>query len=579
MGVEEQTSSEVVAPQRLEKKTSGRRSAQFGCQRRIVGPAACLSNPNDQIPGDGLRNLSHFGIYFETSRRARPRRMAVLLLLLLGHFAAAHLGFGTSNDGKLNLDCTKDDEKIFCQLEAKECSEYNLTLQDHYDSLEELCPLQPCNSEKCCCFWTFISFEDIFTAKVRRDGKELEEKNISPTEIKPKAPTIESVTESNGKLKVRWKTNTKKWLEKDLTAEITFTKKGDPKKVYKATSPTMENGLQYYAISSEDLDSDTTYMISVRSFSKLSGKLSDSSNEWEFTTSLVWGLILGLSVFAVILSAFMFCCYCLFLFRSKEQERINNDRRISKELTSPELLEALQKPSIRVFPSLKELVSVSLSPGTVDEQGSGLSDIFNHTYSLFLPNFSGEKKTEMLSVFECSSDTSNTVNDPDRQTCLFPAQDTSFVPTKMSYQPCKADRWIFSPSEGSTILSDTNRNIVDDEFEMFGEKALRLGFPFHDFQAVPFQVDYQPVPGETEQPDVLMTEKLNNDTRHLLNKCPGETFNKVPQPCFNPITAGFINNTQNPQGHPGLLPPFLPMPPADSTMKVIIPTYQSVFLD
>ncbi|XP_037835718.1 uncharacterized protein il4r.2 isoform X4 [Kryptolebias marmoratus] len=568
MGVEEQTSSEVVAPQRLEKKTSGRRSAQFGCQRRIVGPAACLSNPNDQIPGD---------------------------------------------DGKLNLDCTKDDEKIFCQLEAKECSEYNLTLQDHYDSLEELCPLQPCNSEKCCCFWTFISFEDIFTAKVRRDGKELEEKNISPTEsFKPKAPTIESVTESNGKLKVRWKTNTKKWLEKDLTAEITFTKKGDPKKpqVYKATSPTMENGLQYYAISSEDLDSDTTYMISVRSFSKLSGKLSDSSNEWEFTTSsskaLVWGLILGLSVFAVILSAFMFCCYVkskrkwldiypelkltvlhlsgpLFYKTepikisvcvpeeemSKEQERINNDRRISKELTSPELLEALQKPSIRVFPSLKELVSVSLSPGTVDEQGSGLSDIFNHTYSLFLPNFSGEKKTEMLSVFECSSDTSNTVNDPDRQTCLFPAQDTSFVPTKMSYQPCKADRWIFSPSEGSTILSDTNRNIVDDEFEMFGEKALRLGFPFHDFQAVPFQVDYQPVPGETEQPDVLMTEKLNNDTRHLLNKCPGETFNKVPQPCFNPITAGFINNTQNPQGHPGLLPPFLPMPPADSTMKVI----------
>ena len=49
--------------------------------------------------------------------------------------------------------------------------------------------------------------------------------------VKPKTPTIVSVKESNGNFHVKWKQNVKKSLRDNLSANVTYHKKGDAKKV------------------------------------------------------------------------------------------------------------------------------------------------------------------------------------------------------------------------------------------------------------------------------------------------------------------------------------------------------------
>lgn len=134
--------------------------------------------------------------------------------------------------------------------------------------------------------------------------------------------------ESNGNFQILWKTNHEGYFSEHLTAEVTYHIKGGTVKVgaiihtlfnteiictgdvdlvigmwlyqfaiklkyiilvsssqvTKPVKPTTFKGQNYYEIPGEDLESSTTYAVSVRSYTNRSGKFSDSSEEWEFTT-------------------------------------------------------------------------------------------------------------------------------------------------------------------------------------------------------------------------------------------------------------------------------------------------------
>lgn len=259
---------------------------------------------------------------------------------------------------------------------------------------------------------------------------------------------------------------------------------------------------------------------------------------------------------------------CFSLFRSKKQEATDDQR------TSSEVPVAVQN-ILELLPFLKEPFSLSLLQGTGGEQGSGSSDILNHTYSLLLPNCSGQK-TETLSDSACSSNTSDIVNHPDQLARLFPAlqHNSSLRPTNMSHHPSTADPPRRVSHADSSIFSSTNMNppaplksLIEGNFEMSCGTDVRLANPFYGFvptgshQFLTSKDGYQPVPSKIELSDALHSEKPSGYLTHVLNKCPGETFPNIPQPCFNPFTHGLINNTLNSQFYPEL--------PADNTLKVI----------
>uniref|UniRef100_A0A3Q0QT81 Fibronectin type-III domain-containing protein n=1 Tax=Amphilophus citrinellus TaxID=61819 RepID=A0A3Q0QT81_AMPCI len=188
-----------------------------------------------------------------------------------------------------NLDCTNDfDELMMCQLELKNCTEYSMILRNRYR--EKNCTLQQCGTEQCCCSFQLI--------------------------LPMTTPTIISVKESNGNFEVSWNSNMMGFINDELTAEVTYYKKGETTKISKSLTPAIVNGLNYYEINGQDLDPSSTYVVSVRSFIKLSGRFSDSSTEWEFETSfpprfLLLTIIFSFSITAVIFSIAIYGCYVL----------------------------------------------------------------------------------------------------------------------------------------------------------------------------------------------------------------------------------------------------------------------------
>ncbi|KAI3377767.1 hypothetical protein L3Q82_008913 [Scortum barcoo] len=208
-----------------------------------------------------------------------------------------------------------------CQVEAQNCSEYNLTLVN--DSLpgEESCVFSQCDSGGCCCsFKMILILGETHKATVYKGGKKMESKIIGITESrKPKAPTITSVKESEGYFEIMWTTNMDQSYNSRMSANVTYHKKGDPVKVSIFIQLVTVNGLQYYQIPVQDLEPSTTYMVSVQSYTDFSGRFSDSSEEWEFTTPkspmstnvLLLGIIIILSVVAVILSGAIYSCYVM----------------------------------------------------------------------------------------------------------------------------------------------------------------------------------------------------------------------------------------------------------------------------
>ncbi|XP_030580066.1 uncharacterized protein LOC115776475 isoform X2 [Archocentrus centrarchus] len=234
------------------------------------------------------------------------------MVLLLGHTAAATVLPGINQKNGFNFDCTNDFDKLMlCQLELQNCTEYSMTLSNK-DS-EKNCTLQQCGTGKCCCdFQMTFTIGTTYTAKVLKDGKTMESKVIKVTEsLKPKTPTIKLVKESNGNIGVSWNSTMMGFINNQLTAEVTYYKKGETTKISKSIIPAIVDGLNYYEINGQELDPNSTYIVSVRSFIKLSGRFSDSSTEWEFKTPFATAssrnfqllvIVISLSIVAVIFS-------------------------------------------------------------------------------------------------------------------------------------------------------------------------------------------------------------------------------------------------------------------------------------
>ncbi|XP_078016850.1 uncharacterized protein LOC117270543 isoform X2 [Epinephelus lanceolatus] len=219
---------------------------------------------------------------------------------------------------RLNLDCTNDYvDLMFCHFDAQNCEGYSVTLQSHYDNGMRHCNPAQCGMGQCCCTLDEMTLDPVYThlATVWKGGKSMESKIISIRDsIKPRTPTITSVKESNGNFQILWKTNHQGFFSEDLTAEVIYHIKGDTQKVIKPVKPTTFEGQNYYEIPGEDLEPSKTYAVCVRSYTNRSGKFSDSSEEWEFTTPMAayilpLVIIISLSVAAVIISIAAYCCY------------------------------------------------------------------------------------------------------------------------------------------------------------------------------------------------------------------------------------------------------------------------------
>ncbi|XP_034536862.1 uncharacterized protein LOC117810956 [Notolabrus celidotus] len=235
-----------------------------------------------------------------------------LCILVLGNIAAVLALSGQS------LDCTNDFEDfMFCHFGGENCTEYNMTLSNGDSRWDTDCMFKQCDSGTCCCsVGMFLMALDSYTAKVWKEGKIMESKTISVGgSIKPKTPTIVSVDESNGNFEVVWLTNTQEMITRSLTAEVTYREKGDTSKVSQMLNQSIGNGKNYYLL--QDLKPSTTYLVSMRTHTHYSKKYSDSSEEWEFTTSmssnaLFLAIVISLSVAAVFLTGAIYGCYVKF---------------------------------------------------------------------------------------------------------------------------------------------------------------------------------------------------------------------------------------------------------------------------
>ncbi|XP_041643669.1 uncharacterized protein LOC121509929 [Cheilinus undulatus] len=234
------------------------------------------------------------------------------ILLVLGNIATVTCIYGQS------LDCTNDfEEFMFCNFEGENCTEYSMTLVNDSWYGEKGCVFKQCDNGQCCCSVQmpyFISGET-FNARIWKGSENIESKTISVTDsVKPKIPTITSITKSMGNFKVVWLTNVKSILNKSLTAQVTYHVKGSTKKESVWVNQTADGGKNSYEIQGRLLKPWTTYVVSVRSYTDWSEKLSDSSKEREFTTSmssniLFLATIITLCVAAVLISGAIFGCY------------------------------------------------------------------------------------------------------------------------------------------------------------------------------------------------------------------------------------------------------------------------------
>ncbi|XP_040055760.2 uncharacterized protein LOC120833032 isoform X1 [Gasterosteus aculeatus] len=243
-------------------------------------PTAALHYFTKWISGDSdrcflrRRGTNNFSMGFKRTS---------FLLLILGTIS-------TDTSGQ-SLDCTNDFSVVTCQFNAQNCAEYSLTLQIKILDIHEdrTGPFIQCEDGRCCCSLEggFMVFGDTHTATVWKGNKSLESKDFNvKLSIKPKAPTIRSVKESNGNFEVTWNTNMESFINITMKANLTYHKKGDREKVSEFIKPSTKDGQNYFEILGRHLEPSTTYVVSVKSYTNFSGKFSESSKEMEFTTAM-----------------------------------------------------------------------------------------------------------------------------------------------------------------------------------------------------------------------------------------------------------------------------------------------------
>ncbi|XP_007559134.1 uncharacterized protein LOC103142826 [Poecilia formosa] len=227
-----------------------------------------------------------------------------LLFLFLGYFATAQAAIG--------LDCFNDYDQVFCQLGVKQCSQYTLDVDDTNEKYN--CSLEKCYSEQCCCSTTFDPIYFKYSVKVFEGVNEVNSASFDVLKsLKPKTPTIVSVNETEGIYTVYWKTHMNEVL-RELTAEVNISKNGTLLKSFGPITPATSDGFESYQINGQELEPDTVYMVSVRSFTSYSDKFSDASEEYKIKTPsaptqiLLWTII-SLSIFLFILIVSIYICF------------------------------------------------------------------------------------------------------------------------------------------------------------------------------------------------------------------------------------------------------------------------------
>ncbi|XP_029980121.1 uncharacterized protein LOC115411951 [Sphaeramia orbicularis] len=236
-----------------------------------------------------------------------------LILFIFGNFLTTVTVNGA--DTSLNLLCTNNYEELMsCNFYAQNCSEYRMTLVN--DEVTQKCSFSPCDRGCCCSINMVLVLGEVFRATVLKGNQSVESKQISIQDsIKPKTPSIVSVEEFKGNFEIHWKTNVvRRSILDDLKAVVTYWKKGTNETQKTENLTANINKLSFHEISGRDLEPSTTYVVSLKTYTPLSGRFSDSSNEMEFTTtmspfSLKMVIISGLSIAAVIISCAIFGCY------------------------------------------------------------------------------------------------------------------------------------------------------------------------------------------------------------------------------------------------------------------------------
>uniref|UniRef100_A0A3P8RXY1 Fibronectin type-III domain-containing protein n=1 Tax=Amphiprion percula TaxID=161767 RepID=A0A3P8RXY1_AMPPE len=532
------------------------------------------------------------------------RRVSSLFVCCLFHA-------GVNNETALNLECTNDFiDRTFCQLKRPNCSEYNLTLQSN----SEHCTFQQCDSGQCCCsVELMLIYGETHTATVWKGGHVLKLKNISVEKsIKPKAPQIVSVDESNGK--VKWKRHYEGVFRESLTAEVTYDEKGSTEKVRMWKSFVLQIGY---------LKPSTTYTVSVRTFTNWSDAFSDSSRKWEFKTpssnSPLLVIIISLSVAAVILTAksSLEMLKRFSVFRPKmpltdtssgsfqQSSGIStgssclNDANTDRVDITACVKEALCRdiPGISVIsPSttspladLNKDSSLISSPSSpcgfrADGMSSGLSGFDNKTYSIVMPRqiTADSSAVQMQAEIPCDSgyhpSESNTVNCPDQQDVILPLVASSLVPTDMSYQQCNADSGTFSNAEDSSlcsISSGINTTASCDVLSSAGarnqgsDKAIRAVTNGKNEDASILDDDYQAFSNLVGQPDALISEQRSTEQE--------EPLTNIPQSFSSTVVPGFMSNGQSGQHLSELQTPFLSLMSAGQSLPAMTDSgYQCV---
>ncbi|XP_029980101.1 uncharacterized protein LOC115411933 isoform X2 [Sphaeramia orbicularis] len=318
-----------------------------------------------------------------------------MILLILGRIWTALTISGA--DTGLNLLCTNDyEESMSCNFYAQNCSDYRMTLKN--EEAEEKCSFSPCDRGCCCSINMVLVDGEVFIATVLKGNQSVESKQISIRDsIKPKTPSIVSVEEFRGNFEIQWMTNVvKKSILDDLKAVVTYWKKGTNETKTENLTANI-NKLSFHEISGRDLEPSTTYVVSLKTYTPLSGRFSDSSNEKEFTTavspfSLQMVIIFILSIAAIIVSCAIFGSYV--------KLKTNWwDRPVKCE--KPTILDIQPKTPKILTPVLPIIYPVSVEPTTPDAGKTGSKESLAYSSS-------GSPKSSGISMGSSSSSYANT---------------------------------------------------------------------------------------------------------------------------------------------------------------------------
>lgn len=278
--------------------------------------------------------------------------MLYLILLIVEHILVEASG--------LSLNCTNDYDKLMsCNTDAENCTRRTVTI---YDSDQRAtCAFHSC-VRGCCCstkMKMLLSYGDEFSAEIFEDEQMVHSQTIKVEEtIKPKAPHIDSFSQSHGIYQIKWRTNMRKPILGRLMANVTYKKIGGNIMISEPATVSTSDDKNTFEILGRDLEPSTTYVIFVKTYTSF-GFVSDSSNVVEFTTASAptydWliALILCLSVAAIVISGVLFTSF--FKLKGKLWDKAASD-------TMPKLLDFKHSKKVILKPESLSVDSLSVEP-------------------------------------------------------------------------------------------------------------------------------------------------------------------------------------------------------------------------